>query len=124
MRRLAISLIAALFAACGGADKKPPQPLTLTITAAGTTPKSATTRSSGELVLVNGDTVPHALQSDPASPCAGLNSGALAAGHTWPTTLPAGPATCGFRDADQPSNAAFQGTIEVLGPGLDPGGGY
>jgi hypothetical protein len=124
MQRLAIPLLAALLAACGGADKKPPQPVTLTITAAGITPKSVTTRSRGELVLVNSDTVPHTLQSDPANPCAELNSGALAAGHSWPTSLPAGPTTCGFRDADQPANAAFQGTIEVAAPGVDPGGGY
>jgi hypothetical protein len=117
MPRHAISLLAALLAACGGADKKPPQPVTLTITAAGITPKSAPSRSGGALNLVNDDTVAHTLQSDPANPCAELDSGALAPGHTWPTNLPVGPKTCGFRDADQPANPAFQGTIDVLAPG-------
>ena len=90
---------------------------TVTITAAGLSPKSVQVTPGSRVLFVNNDNQPHYIHSNPhpeATDCPELNQiGILNVGGRRETGNLVVPATCGYHDHDMPSNATFQGTIVV-----------
>jgi len=114
--RTAIPLIftTAFVAACGGSGGGTPSgPLDVNLTATGANPKNFAALSQATLRFVNMDTVAHQITS---TSCPSLATPSIAPGANASATLPAGPATCDFKDSLNPSAAAFQGNINVLPP--------
>jgi len=67
-----------------------------------------------ELRFVNQDSVNHGITS---SDCPELTTPTLTPGTNATQMLGSGPKSCTFSDSLNPSNAAFQGSINVLAPG-------
>ena len=109
MRPALVGLI--LAAACGGSGGGAPQGAQFQLVASGVTPITATIGSGGQVTFSNKDAAPHQITSS----CAELHSPSLAMNQTFSATL-AGPKTCPFSDALNPSNSAFSGTITVDAP--------
>jgi plastocyanin len=108
-----LSAVAALLvAACGGSNPAPPQTASFQLTSAGVTPVTFTIASGGTVTFVNKDSAPHQITSQ----CAELKSPSLAANASFSSAAIAGPATCSFSDALNPSNSAFDGTVVVDAP--------
>jgi plastocyanin len=125
--RLAIAACAVaslLLSACGGNDN-PTGPsggggtvggTTITITAAGVSPKNVTVSAGSRVTFVNSDSRPHDMNSDPHpehTDCPEINVGFIAAGASGTTQNLTRVRTCGFHDHNQPTATALQGTIVI-----------
>ena len=121
--------LALLFGACGG-DSSPTSPgsgggggtggtvaATITITAAGVSPKEVTVAAGSRVMFVNNDNRSHDMASDPHPThenCPPINDlGVIAAGQSKTTGNLNTVRTCGFHDHNLPENTSLQGTIRV-----------
>jgi plastocyanin len=128
----ACSLVAlALFSsACGGSDNPGTGPsgggggggtggtvsATITITAAGVSPRDVTVTPGSRVTFVNNDTRPHDMSSDPHpahTDCPEITVGFLQAGQSGTTQNLNRVRTCGFHDHNQDTNTSLQGTIRI-----------
>src|SRR5258708_37542091 len=117
--RIAIMRVPLALMACGGSSSVP---AAITLRPAGADPTSISVMGGAQLQFANADSIDHRIAS---SDCAELSSPTLPAGASFTATMGAGPKTCSFHDALQPSAAAFQGTVTVQSPagGMDAGYG-
>jgi plastocyanin len=105
--------------ATGGTRCTPGATAAVAIAASGVTPKAVCMLPGGTVTFSNSDTVAHDIQSGAGCPL--LNLGPIAAQASATATLPT-VATCAYHDENDPTNAAFQGTVAVTnapvgGPG-------
>jgi hypothetical protein len=105
--RIAIMLVPLALMACGGSSSVP---AAITLRPAGADPTSISVMGGAQLQFANADSIDHRIAS---SDCAELSSPTLPAGASFTATMGAGPKTCSFDDALQPSAAPFQGTVTV-----------
>ena len=115
----AAAVLIALLAACGGGGGgsgtgTPTGPFAVNLTAAGVSPQSFQALSQASLRFTNQDTKNHQITS---SNCAEIVTPLLTPGTDATVELGPGPKTCNFSDSQNPSAAAFQGTVSVLAPG-------
>jgi plastocyanin len=111
--------VAALFltaSGCGDSTTGPSKDATITITAAGVSPREVRLDAWNQVRFVNNDTQPHNIVSDPVnehSQCPAINNvGYLPPGATRQTlTLIGG--VCGFHDHLNQTNDALRGVIRV-----------
>ena len=104
--------------ACGGPAMNS-APAVVSLQAQGASPSSISVAGGTELQFRNSDAIAHRIDS---SDCPELSSPELAAGASFTATVGAGPKTCRFDDALQPSAASFQGTVDVQASYGDPYG--
>lgn len=101
----------------GGATSNGPIAATITITAAGASPKSVTIASGSRVNFVNNDSRSHEMDSDPHpvhTDCPAINLvGNLSAGQSRATGDLTTVRSCGFHDHDDPNNTSLQGTIVI-----------
>jgi plastocyanin len=109
--RNAILLFPLALVACGGSSSTP---AAITLRPAGADPASITVMGGTQLQFANADSIDHRIAS---SDCSELGSPDLPAGASFTATMGAGPKTCSFNDALQPSAASFQGTVIVQSAG-------
>ena len=99
----------------GGTDGTIAQ--TITITAAGVSPKDVTVSAGQRVQFVNNDTQSHTMNSDPHpthGDCPSIDSvGFISVGQTKATSNLNTVRTCGYHDHVLFSDARFQGTIRV-----------
>jgi plastocyanin len=99
----------------GGSDGTIAQ--TITITAAGVSPKDVTISAGQRVQFVNNDTQSHTINSDPHpthGDCPGIDSvGFIAIGATKASSNLNTVRTCGYHDHVLFSDTRFQGTIRV-----------
>jgi len=123
-RAIAPSLaVAALLTAttCGGSPSGPSTPPvetnTITITAAGATPKNVQIALGQRVRFVNNDNRPHNMTSDPHpdhNDCPDLNQvGFLSPGQSRETGNLVEVRTCGFHDHDDANNNSLKGSIVI-----------
>jgi plastocyanin len=121
-------IIALTSSACGGSDN-PTAPSgggsggsggtvsgTITITAAGVSPKTVTVAVGTRVTFVNNDSRPHDMNSNPHpehTDCPEINVGFISAGATGTTQNLTRARVCGFHDHNQPDVTALQGTITI-----------
>jgi plastocyanin len=105
--RVATLFVPLALTACGGSSSTP---AAITLRAAGADPTSISVTGGAQLQFANADSVDHRIAS---SNCPELGSPTLPAGASFTATMGAGPKTCTFDDALQPSSASFQGTVIV-----------
>lgn len=115
-RFVSIAALTCITLACGDSGTGPSKDATITITAAGVSPKDVRMKAWNQVVFVNNDVQPHNIVSDPVNEhtqCPGINNvGYLPPGATRQTfTLLSG--VCGFHDHLNLTNDAFRGTIHV-----------
>jgi len=131
MKTIGTSVLAVVLglslAACGGSPSSPsnggssgspgPSGATITITAAGVSPKSVTITSGQSVTFVNNDTVSHEMASDPHpahNDCPPINAlGTLAPGATRLTNALTTVRTCGFHDHLRDTVTSLQGSIVI-----------
>jgi plastocyanin len=123
-------IAAALLAACGGGSSSsqgngscsPGQSASVTIAAAGVSPKAVCVLPGGTVTFTNQDSAAHDLeQSGSITACTGLNLGAIAAGQAATAPFPAA-AVCSFEDTGHATDDRFHGTVAVTsGPATGPG---
>jgi hypothetical protein len=109
IRALCAALLAC--AGCGGTSVNAVQ---VVLSASGVSPASICVSSAGQVKFSNHDSAEHQIAS---SSCAELNSPRLLAGGDFTATVGAGPKSCDYSDALDPSNASFQGVVSVGAPG-------
>jgi plastocyanin len=119
--------------ACGGGGGSSPSApvtnpssdssLTVTISAAGVSPRSLQVPLGGRVTFVNNDTRTHQFMSDPNplhSDCPSINAIAtIAPGQTRQTGSFDTRRTCGYHDHMNPSETALQGAL-MIGGSTDP----
>src|SRR5260370_22677373 len=105
--RIAIVLVRRALMAGGGSSSVP---AAIALRPAGAAPTSISVMGGAQLQFANADSIDHRIAS---SDCAELSSPTLPAGASFTATMGAGPKTCSFDDALQPSAAPFQGTVTV-----------
>ena len=114
----AAAVLIALLAACGGGGGSgtgtPTGPFTVNLTATGVIPQIFQALSQASLRFTNQDTKNHQITS---SNCAEIATPLLTPGAAATVDLGPGPKVCNFSDSQNPSAAAFQGTVSVLAPG-------
>ena len=121
-------------AACGGysspAPGTPPDQgsssLTLTLSNVGVSPKASSVSGNSSVTIVNSDSAPHQLASNPdpqQADCPELNTPTLLPGDGFVVTIASRNATCGFIDSLNPTDSNFQGTITVTTADPAPSGG-
>jgi plastocyanin len=115
----------AVAAACGGGSPAPgPTPTTppvasttITITAAGVSPRDIVVARGARVTFVNNDARSHQINSDPHpthGDCAELDViGFLASGESKQSGNLVEAGVCGFHDHNEPNNNALKGTITV-----------
>jgi plastocyanin len=95
----------------------PPGGPTITITAAGVSPKQLEIAVGSRVTFTNNDTVPHEMASDPHPDhvdCPPLNEvSALTQGQSRQTGVFGSARTCGYHDHGQSTNTSLQGTIVI-----------
>jgi len=123
-------LVALTCSACGGGNDNPTAPsggggssgsggttaATITITAAGISPKTVTVAVGTRVTFVNNDSRPHDMNSNPHpehTDCPEINVGFISAGATGTTQNLTRARVCGFHDHNQPDVTALQGTITI-----------
>lgn len=128
-RRLLLVLVAtgvatALSAACGR-KSSPTAPsssgggsaATVTITAAGVSPREVRIRAGSRVTFVNNDTRNHNIASDPHpehTDCPEINQvGVLRPGQSRETGNLVTPRTCGYHDHDLPGDETLRGRIVI-----------
>jgi len=101
----------------GGTTSNGPIAATITITAAGVSPKTVTIASGSRVNFVNNDSRAHDMASDPHpvhTDCPAINLvGTLGAGQSRATGDLTIVRSCGFHDHEDPSNSSLQGTIVI-----------
>lgn len=136
MRTLTILAVAALALGCSGGSGNsgnsgggspttpttgnPNQPVattTITITAAGVSPKVITVPAGSRVTFINNDSRSHEMNSDPHpshGECPAIDDvGFIQAGQTKLTGNLTVVRTCGYHDHNLPSSTALQGQIIV-----------
>ena len=120
LRLLQLALIGALVSCGGSASPTNPTPVatnTITITAAGTSPKNVQVALGTRVLFVNSDSRAHTMNSDPHpehTDCPELNQvGFLTPGQTRETGNLVIARSCGYHDHDNPSTTTLQGTITI-----------
>jgi plastocyanin len=112
--------LVALIAACGqkppGSPSGVPAPaVTITIGAAGVSPKNVDIGLGDRVLFVNSDARSHSIASDPHpdhTDCPSINqAGFLGPGQSRETGNFVVARTCGFHDHDDPTNKSLWGTI-------------
>jgi len=129
--RFGLLLLALAVSSCGGGGSGPTSPAptptpatqppaagpTVTITAAGVSPKQIEIAVGARVTFVNNDTAFHEMASDPHpvhTDCPPMNEvGAVTPGQSRQTGPFLTARTCGFHDHGQPTNPALQGTIVI-----------
>jgi plastocyanin len=106
-------LLTLAFVSCGGSGGLS-GPVPVQFLAAGVSPANFNANSGGSVQFVNHDTVDHQVAS---ADCAELTSPRMAPNAQFTAAMGTGPKTCNFNDSLNPTNAAFQGTVNVLAPG-------
>jgi plastocyanin len=90
---------------------------TITITAAGVSPRNVTIPTGSRVMFVNNDSRAHVMSSDPHpihTDCPSIELvGFLSAGQSRPTGNLDTPRVCGFHDHAFFEDASLQGTITV-----------
>jgi plastocyanin len=90
---------------------------TITITAAGVSPKDIQVSPGARVTFVNNDTRAHQMASDPHpehTDCSEINQvGLLTPGQSRQTGNLNAVRTCGFHDHDQPAVASLLGSIVI-----------
>jgi len=121
--------VSLLASACGGNDN-PNSPSggggggggggtvagTITITAAGVSPKTITVAAGSRVTFVNNDNRPHDMNSNPHpehTDCPEINVGFITAGASGTTQNLTRVRSCGYHDHNQPDVVALQGTIVI-----------
>jgi len=111
--------------ACGGgggspttpSNQPPVQTNTITITAAGASPRNIEIAVGTRVTFVNSDTRSHNMTSNPHpdhTDCPELNQvGFLSPGQSRESGNLVAARTCGFHDHDNPSTASLQGQITI-----------
>jgi len=125
-RRAAAAAALTLLTACGSggggsptnpSNTPPVQTNTITITAAGVSPRNVEVAVGSRVTFVNSDTRSHNMTSNPHpdhTDCLELNQvGFLAAGQSRETGNLVAARTCGYHDHDNPSNTALMGQITI-----------
>ena len=118
-----------LVASCGGDDEPSGGPsggpvtgtgvsqATITIGLGGVVSPAAVTIEAGNRVtIVNNDSAPHNMNSDPHpihNDCPALNVGVLTTGQSRDSGVLNTRRTCGFHDHDNPDNASLRGSVTV-----------
>ena len=109
--------LAALIAGCDSGPTAPSAAATITISAAGVSPREVRIKAWNYVTFVNNDTRPHAMVSDPVdahTQCPPVNRvGFLQAGESRDTGTLNLTGVCGFHDHDNQSDAALKGRIVV-----------
>lgn len=124
----ACALVSLLLSACGGSDSPTgpsgggggggggPVAGTITITAAGVSPKTITVAAGSRVTFVNNDSRPHEMDSDPHpthTDCPEITVGFIAAGASATTQNLNTRRACGYHDHEQAQVTALQGTIVI-----------
>ena len=107
----------------GGATATSPTPAnptstnTVTITAAGVAPKNIIVARGSQVTMINNDSAPHDMQSDPHpehTDCPQLGSiGFLSPGQSRQSGNLTTARVCGYHDHDMPESASLKGTITI-----------
>lgn len=114
----------------GGTSNPPPvQPVEITISSTGVSPKTVTVSGGTMIVFNNTDSVVHEMASNPHpqhTDCPELNVGPINPGASATATMRTTAMVCGYHDHRNPTATQFQGTITVTGNsgGGGGGGGY
>lgn len=101
---------------CGDSATGPSQDTTITITAAGVSPRDVRLKAWNQVVFVNNDTQPHNIVSDPVnehSQCPAINNVGYLPPGARGQTLTLIDGVCGFHDHLNLANDAMRGTIRV-----------
>jgi plastocyanin len=127
----ALAIAAALTAAAcgGGGGGSTPSPTpspsptpgsggtTITISSAGAvTPKDLTVAVGSRVTIINNDSRPHDMNSDPHpehTSCPEINYGNILPGQSAVSQVLTQARTCGYHDHNQPSVVALQGTVRI-----------
>jgi len=131
-RRWLAPALTVVMGACGGSSPStgtgpstpttttpapPPAGPTITITAAGVSPKQLEIAVGSRVTFTNNDSVPHEMQSDPHPDhvdCPPINEvSALTPGQSRQTGVFGSARTCGYHDHGQSENTSLQGTIVI-----------
>src|SRR5262245_5662607 len=123
---LAGATLSLVVSACGGNNPTGPSggggggggtgAATITITAAGVSPKNVTVALGQRVTFVNNDSRPHEMDSDPHpthTDCPEITVGFIAAGQSATTQNLNTRRTCGYHDHEQAQVVALQGTITI-----------
>jgi len=100
---------------------------TITLDSTGVSPKASSVLGGSSVNILNDDSVPHQLASNPnpeQTDCPELNSPMLAPGDAFVATIANRDGTCGFNDILNPTDSNFQGTIAVTMSLNMTSGGY
>jgi hypothetical protein len=111
-------------AGCGSSS---PPLATITLGSTGVSPKEISVFGGSSINILNDDSVPHQLVSNPnpkQTDCPELNSPMLAPGDAFMATIANRDGTCGFNDVLNPTDSNFQGTITVTMSPNTTGGGF
>ena len=116
-----MALSSGLLLGLSGCDKPPNTPATtaatVTITAAGVSPKNVQVAPGSRVLFVNNDSQEHYIHSDPhpdATDCPEMNLiGILKTGERRETGNLVDTTTCGYHDHNIPANNSFKGTIVI-----------
>ena len=102
---------------CGSSPSSPSAAATITIGAAGVSPKQVRIRAINYITFINQDTRPHVIASDPVdvhTQCPALNRvGVIAPGESRETATLSTPGTCGYHDHNDAENANLRGSIVI-----------
>jgi plastocyanin len=126
---LFVAVLALALPACGGGDSNPTAPsggggnsgggtvgATITITAAGASPRDVTVTAGSRVTFVNNDNRPHDMSSNPHpehTDCPAVTVGFVQPGQSATTQNLNTVRTCGYHDHNQPDVVALQGTIRI-----------
>jgi plastocyanin len=95
----------------------PPSGPTITITAAGVSPKQLEIAPGGRVIFINNDSVPHEMHSDPHpnhGDCPPIDEVSVVTPGQWRQTGVFTIArSCGYHDHGQFTNTSLQGTIVI-----------
>jgi plastocyanin len=119
MRKL-LAITALLLVSVSCDNETDPSPTgvttTITMTAAGVSPKTVTINAGDTITWVNNDTVQHQPSSNPHpqhTDCPGLNVNPINPGQQAMSAPVTTRRACGFHDHLADTNANFQGTVTV-----------
>lgn len=120
---IAVAATAITLSGCGSDSPSSPSggndgtiAATLTISAGGISPKSATIPVGSRVTIVNNDSRLHDMNSDPHpehTNCPSLNIGVLTAGQSRTSQNLTTARSCGIHDHSDPDNSAWKATIVV-----------
>jgi hypothetical protein len=100
---------------------------TITLSSTGVSPKASSVFGGSSVNILNDDSVPHQLASNPIpgqTDCPELNSPMLSPGDAFLASIANRDETCGFNDILNPTDSNFQGTITVTIAPTTTSGGY